>query len=402
MARVIYAFNGDLESRLALHWLVHEEGHEVIAVSANLGQGVYLEPLGELALELGAQSAQVIDLREEFLRDFCLPVLQADAVYQSGYFLGTALGRYAIARALVRVAQEEGCRVVAHGAAGKGNAQVRMEAALLAQDPRLELLAPVRSWTLGSWEEKVNYARRRRLPLPEPQARRLSVDRNLWGASLFLDDLVDSWQAPPPDIYQMTRAAEDAPDDALEVVISFEAGVPTKLDDREMSLLSLVIDLNRLGGEHAIGRTDVVEDRLLGTKSREMYEAPAPAILLTTHQALESLVQSRDLIRVRDILSRQYAELVYNGQWFTDLRRSLQGFIEETQRYVTGDVRVKLYKGCCTVVGRRSPFSLYDAELASRSNREFFQKGRADSIVSLWTVPARLAARRQSAAIKPS
>jgi argininosuccinate synthase len=396
MARIIFAFNGDFESRLALHWLVHENGHDVVAVSANLGQGMYLEPLGELALELGAQAAQVLDLREEFLRDFCLPVLQADAVYQSGYFLGSALGRYAIARALVRIAQEEGCRVVAHSAASKGNAQVRMEAALLAQDPRLELLAPVRTWPLRTTQEKMNYARRRRLPMAEPQTRHLNVDRNLWGVSLFLDELVDSWQSPPPDIYQITRPAEEAPDKAVELVVSYEAGQPTRLDGKELSLLALVTDLNRIGGEHAIGRTDVVEDRLFGTKSRELYEAPAPTILLATHLALESLVQSRDLIRLRDVLSRQYAELAYSGQWFTDLRRSMQGFIQETQRFVTGDVRVKLFKGSCTVVGRRSPYSLYDAQLASRSNQEFFKSAVGDSIASLWTVPAQLAARRQA------
>ncbi len=397
MPRVIFAFNGDLESRLALHWLAHEEGHQVVAVSANLGQGIYLEPLGELALELGAISAQVVDLRESFLADFCLPTLQADAVYQSGYFLGSALGRYAIAKELVRIAREEGCGIVAHSAASQGNAQVRMEAAIAAQNPHLELLAPVRRWPLRTLEDKLNYARRRRLPIELPPGRQLSVDRNLWGVSLFLDDLVDSWETPPADIYQITKAPEQAPDQALELIVGFEAGRPSRLNDKPVSLLALVTELNRLGGEHAIGRSDVVEDRLFGAKSREMYEAPAPTILLAGHQALQSLVHSRDLTRLKETLSRQFAELVYNGQWFSDLRRSLQSFITETQQFVTGDVRIKLYKGCCTVVGRRSPFSLYDARLASRTNQAFFDREWTQGVTSLWTLPARLGAKQSEA-----
>lgn len=397
MPRVIFAFNGDLESRLALYWLAREQGYEVLAVSANLGQGIYLEPLGELALELGATAAQVIDLRAVFLRDFCLPALQADAVYQSGCFLGSALARYAIARELVRIAHEEGCQTVAHSAASKGNDQVRMETAVAAQDPQLEVLAPVRQWPLRTLEDKLNYARRRRLPIEEPTGRRLSVDRNLWGVSLFLDELVDSWEAPPGDIYQITQAPEEAPDQPVELVISFEYGQPTKLNGQSLALLPLVIELNRLGGEHAVGRSDVVEDRLFGIKSREIYEAPAPTILLTAHQALQSLVHSRDLITLKAMLSSRYAELVYGGLWFSDLRRSLQGFIGKTQQYVTGDVRLKLYKGNCTVVGRRSPHSLYDSRLASQSNQELFDSRWAQGFTSLWTLPARLAARQQKA-----
>jgi argininosuccinate synthase len=395
--RLIFAFNGDLESRLALYWLVHEEGYQVVAVSANLGQGVYLEPLGELALELGAVSAQIVDLRASFLRDFCLPTLQADAVYQSGYFLGSALGRYAIAKELVRQAHEEGCTLVAHSAASKGNAQVRMEAAIAAQDPQIELLSPVRSWSLRTLEDKLNYARRRRLPIEEPSGRQLSVDRNLWGVSLFVDELVDSWESPPPDIYQMTRAPEEAPDQPAELIIGFDQGVPHRLNGQVLALLPLVNELNRLGGVHGIGRTDVVEDRLFGTKSREMYEAPAPTILLAGHQAIQSLVLSRELLRLKDMLSRQYAELVYNGQWFSDVRRALESFITETQTFVTGDVRIKLYKGNCTVLGRRSPYSLYDAQMASRANQQFFESEWAQTIASMWTLPARLTARQLAA-----
>jgi argininosuccinate synthase len=399
--RTIFAFNGDLESRLALHWLVHEHGHEVVALSINLGQEVYLEPLGELALELGASSAQVLDRREAFLRDFAMPVLQADAVYQSSCFLGSALGRYVIAQEMVRLAHEEGCGTVAHSAASKGNDQVRMETALAALNPRLKVLAPVRQWNLRTLEDKLNYARRRRLPIEEPKGRPLSIDRNLWGVSLYVHDLPDAWEEPSGDIFLLTRAPEKAPDQPADLALGFEAGLPCSLNGARLALLPLVRELNRLGGEHGVGRCDVVEDRLFGIKSREFYEVPAATILLTAHRDLETLVQSRELIQLKESLSRRYAELVYMGLWFHDLRRALQGFFEQTQRYVTGEVRLNLYKGTCSVRGRRSPHSLYDSRLASQSNLEWFDSQWAQGFTSLWTLPARLAARRQPAEPAP-
>jgi len=393
--RTILAFNGDLESRLALHWLVHERGYEVITLSINLGQGVFLEPLGEVALELGAIAAQVIDRREVFVRDFAIPALQAGAVYQSSCFLGSALGRYLIAQELVRVAHEEGCTSVAHSAAGKGNDQVRMETALAAQDPRLEVLAPVRQWNLKTLEDKLTYARRRRLPIEEPDGRSVSIDRNLWGVSLQCRDLTDAWQEPPADFYVLTRSAEKAPAEPALLTLGFEQGIPCRLNDSALDPLALVRELNRLGSEHGVGRSDVVEDRLLGIKSREFYEAPTPTILLTAHRDLESLVHSREMIQLKESLSRRYAELVYMGLWFHDLRRSLSDFFRETQRYVTGDVRLRLYKGACAVLGRRSPHGLFDSRLADQTNVEFFDEHWAQGFTSLWTLPSRLAARRQ-------
>lgn len=395
MPRILFAYNGDLESRLALHWLVHERGHEVVALSVNLGQEVYLEPLGEQALELGAAAAQVVDRRTEFLRDFAVPVLQANAVYQGGCFLGSALGRYVIAQELVRAAHEEGCDTVAHSAASKGNDQVRMETAIAAQDPNLTVLAPVRQWPLRTLDDKLTYARRRGLDVTPPHSRGLVVDRNLWGASLFLEDLVDPWQEPPADIYCMTRAPETAPDTPAVVTVGFQSGVPASLDGTALGLLPLVKELNRLGGEHAVGRRDVIEDRLFGIKSREIYEVPAATLLLTAHGELESLVQGRELRTLKEHLSRRYAELVYSGLWFHELRRSLQGFFEQTQRYVTGEVRLKLYKGGYNVLGRKSPHGLYDGRLASQSNLEWFDSQWAQGFTSLWTLPHRLAARQQ-------
>jgi len=393
--RTIFAFNGDLESRLALHWLVQERGYEAVSLSVNLGQEVYLEPLGELALQLGAVSALVIDRREAFLRDFAMPVLQADAIYQSGCFLGAALGRYVVAQELVRVAAEEGCSSVAHSAASKGNDQVRMETAIAAQNPNLRVLAPVRQWHLRTLQEKLNYAHRRRLPIEEPHDRAVTVDRNLWGVSLYLDSLADPWEEPPPDIFTLTRAPQQAPDEPAIVTVGFEAGLPSSLNGTPMGLLPLVRELNRLGGEHGVGRSDVMEDRLFGIKSREFYEVPAATILLAAHRDLESLVQSRDLIQLKESLSRRYGELVYTGLWFSDLRRALQSFFEQTQRYVTGEVRLGLFKGGLTILGRRSPYSLYDSRVASQSNQEWFNSEWAQGFTSLWTLPSRLAARHQ-------
>ncbi len=395
MARIILAFNGDLESRLALHWLVHERGHQVITLSINLGQEQYLEPLGEVALELGAVAAQVIDRREAFLREFAFPVLQAGAVYQTNCFLGSALARYLIGQELVRLAHEEGCSSVAHAAASKGNDQVRLETAIAAQDPRLEVLAPVRQWNFKSLDDKLTYARRRRLPIEEPEGRAVSMDRNLWGVSLVCHDLADAWQEPPEDLFVLTRSADLAPDKPAALTIGFEEGTPCRLNDLAMEPLPLVRELNRLGGEHAIGRSDVVEDRLLGIKSREFYEAPTPTVLRAAHRDLESLVHSREMIQLKEVLSQRYAELVYTGFWFHDLRRALHGFVQETQRFVSGDVRLKLYKGSCTILGRRSPHGLFDSRLASQTNFDFFDSDWAQGFTSLWTLPSRLAARRQ-------
>ncbi len=399
MARIIFAFNGDFESRLALHWLVHERGHQVVALSLDLGQEVYLEPLGELALELGASSSIVLDRRAEFLRFFALPVLQAGAVYQGGCFLGSALARYVIAQELVRVAHQEGCVIVAHSAATKGNDQVRLEGAIAALDPALEVLAPVRIWNLRSLQDKLNYSRRRRLPVEEPSGRAVTVDRNLWGVSLYVHDLSDSWGDPPSDIFVLTRSPREAPNEPRTITIGFEEGVPRSLDGVLTDPLPLVRELSRLGAEHGVGRGDVVEDRLFGIKSREFYETPVPSILLAAHSDLESLVQSRELIQMKAGLSRRYAELVYTGLWFHDLRECLQGFVAQTQRYVSGEVRLELYKGNCRILGRRSPNSLYDGRLASQTNLEWFDgqwSELAQGFTSLWTLPSRLAARRQA------
>lgn len=394
VARVVFAFNGDLESRLALHWLVHEKGHQVLSLSINLGQEVYLEPLGEAALELGAVAAQVIDCRKTFLTDFAFPVLQANAVYQTSCYLGSALARYVIAQELVRVARAEGSEIVAHAAASKGNDQVRMETAIAAQNPSLQVLAPVRTWNLKNLDDKLRYARKRRLPIEEPVESGFVVDRNLWGASLYFHDVVDAWHDLPESAYVMTRPAEQAPNQPAIVTIGFREGVPCSLNGNAMEPIPLVRELNRLAGEHGVGRSDVVEDRLFGIKSREIYEAPGAAVLVAAHRDLEMLVHSKELHTLREPLSRRYAELVYMGLWFHDARRAMHAFFQETQRVVTGEVRVKLHKGSYAIIGRRSDLGLYDARLANQSNQGLFDSQWAHGFTSLWALQSRLAAER--------
>ena len=389
------AFNGDLESRLALHWLVHERGYQVLSLSINLGQEIYLEPLGELALELGASAAQVIDRRHSFLVDYAFPILQADAVYQQSCFLGSALARYLIAEELVRVAHEEGSDLVAHAASMKGNDQVRMETAIGAQDPNLKVLAPVREWNLKNLADKVRYAKARNLPIEEPFASPVVVDRNLWGASLFFTNENDAWDEVPAETFVMTNPVEKAPNEPVTIVIGFREGIPVSLDGKEMEPIPLVRELNRIGGLHGIGRSDVVEDRLFGIKSREIYETPAASILLIAHRDLESLVHSKEMHQIREMLSRRYAELVYTGLWFHDVRIALYGFFRETQKVVTGDVRVRLYKGSFRVKGRRSPNSIYEPKLANQTNMEMFESQWAKGFTTLWALQARLAARMQ-------
>lgn len=395
MARIILAFNGDLESRLALHWLVHEHGYEVIALSLNLGQEEHLQQLGEIALELGAVNAQVIDCRDLFLRDFVMPLLHANAVYQTNCFLGSALARYVIAQELVRLAHEEGCQTVAHSAASKGNDQVRMETAIAAQNPDLKVLAPVREWHLQTLDDKILYARRHHLPIEKPENQSVRVDRNLWSVNIYLHDLTDTWEGPPGDVFVLTRSPEEAPDEPRLLTLGFDRGMPVSMDGEKIALVPLVRKLNTIAGEHGIGRSDVVEDRLFGIKSREFYEAPAAWLLLLAHRELESLVHGRELRQLKDYLSQRYAELAYTGLWFHEVRRSLDGFFQQTQQYVNGDVRIKLFKGLASVTGRRSPNSLYNSQLASQSNLEMFDNLWAQGFTSLWSLSSRMAARQR-------
>jgi argininosuccinate synthase len=367
----------------------------VISLSINLGQDKPLHRLGEMALDLGASAAQVLDGQEKFLREFALPVLQANAVYQQSCYLGSALARYVIAEELAHLAAEEGCGTVAHSAASKGNDQVRMETAIAALAPGLRVLAPVRRWNLKSWKDKISYARRHDIPLDDHDTAAITVDRNLWDASIYGHELADAWSEPPPDAFVLTRPVEQTPDEPAVLTVSFDRGVPCALNDKPMDLVTLVRELTVRGGEHGIGRTDVVEDRLFGIKSREFYEAPAASLLLSAHNQLESLVHSKELRQMKEMLGRRYAELVYTGLWFHEVRKALDGFFHETQQRVSGDVRLKLFKGQAAVLGRRSPYSLFNAKLANQSNSDLFDSQWAEGFTSLWTLSSRLAAEQQ-------
>lgn len=396
MDKVLLAYSGGLDTSVCIPWLQEHYGLSVITFTADLGQGVAEKEVVERALSAGAEAAEVVDLREAFLTEFAFAALRAGAIYQDGYPLATALGRPLIARELVRVAQEKGCAYVAHGCTGKGNDQVRFEASILALDPSLRVIAPAREWTFSSRDEEIRYARDRGIPIPPlKQGAAYSIDRNLWGVSIECGDVLeDPALAPPEDAYQVTVSPEAAPSEPETLTLEFAEGVPVGLDGRSPGPIELVSELNRRGGAHGVGRIDMVEDRLVGIKSREVYEAPAATILHAAHRALEALTLGRSLRQLKDQLARTFAQLVYDGYWYSEVREALQAFFERSQRHVTGTVQVKLYKGQCTVIGRRSPYSLYDLALATYGPEDEFDREAAAGFIRIWTLPLVSEARR--------
>ena len=394
MDRVVLACSGDLESTVAVHWLIHQQNMRVIAFVANVGQGQYLEPLGEMALEAGADSVHILDLRRQFAEAFILPVLQAGAVGRSGYLLGTALARYLIASHLVRIAQEEPCQHLAHAGTGKGNDQVRFETAVAAIGPDLTVLAPAREWPMRTREQLLAYVDKHRLPRTEDLPHLLRVDRNLWGCSVMCDPLEDPWIAPGEDVYQITTSPSRAPARAEEIEIAFDRGRPVALGSQQMPLLELVERVGETAGRHGIGRDDVVEDRISGLKTRHIHESPGATVLSRAHSALESITLSRRMINVKQDLARHYAQLVYDGLWFSEAREAMDAFFAASQRFVTGEVRLKLLKGAVSVIGRRSPYSLYDESLATTGKRDAFDYSAAQGFARMWSLTSRLEASR--------
>lgn len=387
MAKVVLAYSGGLDTSVAVHWLKAEKGMDVVTFSADLGQGEYLEPVGERALEMGAASAHVSDVRKKFVEEYILPGLKAGAVYEGGYPLATAFGRPLIGAELVKIARKEGCRYVAHGCTGKGNDQVRIEASVAALAPELEIIAPLREWNMKSREDEIEYCRKYNIPIDVTAAKPYSYDRNLWGVSIECGSLEDPWNSPPEDAYLMTVNPEAAPDEPIDVEVSFTQGVPTALDGEKMDALDIITKLNEIGGKHGVGRFDQVENRLVGIKSREVYEAPAAVILHSGLKALEALVWSRDLMHFTGALSERYSHLVYDGRWFTALRDCLDAFFDKAHEVTTGDVRMKLYKGACTTTGRRSKYALYDMNLATYSADDTFDHSAAEGFIKIWSLP---------------
>lgn len=386
MKKVVLAYSGGLDTSCAIKWL-KDRGYDVVAYIGDVGQGEDYAQLEKRALKTGASRVYVGDLKQEFIDDFILPTLQANASYEGKYLLATALTRPLIAKHLVEVAHREKANVIGHGCTGKGNDQVRFEVTAHILDPKLEIVAPVREWEFKSREEEIDYAKRHNIPLNVTKKKVYSIDKNLWGISIECGVLEDPFVEPSGDAYQLTVAPEDAPNKPTYIEVGFHKGVPIKINGKKMELAELIAKLNEIAGKNSIGRVDMVENRLVGIKSREIYEFPAATCLYIAHKDLESLVMDRELLHFKQSLEYKYAELVYYGLWYTPLKRSLDAFIKETQKNVTGTVRLKLYKGNCVVVARKSPESLYREELATYTKKDKFDQKLAEGFIRLWGLP---------------
>ena len=397
MQRIVLAYSGGLDTSVAIPWLAERYDAEIIAVTLDLGQGRELTNVRERALAVGAIRAHVVDVREEFARDYILPALRAGAIYEHRYPLATALGRPLIAKHLVRIAEMEGAVAIAHGCTGKGNDQVRLDVSARALNPAIKVIAPARVWGMTRPDE-IEYARARNIPVPATIESPYSTDANLWGRSIECGVLEDPWAEPPEDVYTLTRAPADCPDLPAYVEIEFEAGVPVGINGVAMPLVELVASLETIAGAHGVGRIDMVENRLVGIKSREVYEAPAAVVLHLAHRELEGLVIPRDLERLKFELGRIYADLVYNGLWFAPTREAIDAFVDKVQGRVTGTVRLKLFKGDCRVVGRRSAHALYEHALATYDAGDAFDHSAAEGFIKIWGLPVETSARKKPAA----
>ena len=407
--KIVLAFSGGLDTTVAVKWLSETRGFEVVALTADLGSQPNLNAIRERALTAGAVAAYVLDARQPFIERFCWPALKASAIYQGQYPLATALGRPLIAQLLVEVAAREGAAWVGHGSTGKGNDQVRFDVAVAALNPKLKVLAPLRDGMTMTREQEIGYARAHNLPIEVKPESPYSVDENLWGRSIEAGVLEDALLKPPEDAYLWTSSVDTAPASPAVIELTFEAGIPTKLSPSSSPSgggqggdVALVDELNRLGGLHGVGRIDMIEDRFVGIKSREIYEAPAAVILHAAHRALEDLVLDAEAARFKASVAAEYARLVYQGKWFTSHRRDVDAYVQSTQSAVSGTVRVKLHKGSAQVIGRSSPYSLYRPKLATYSAGDHFDHQAAVGFIKLVGLPVRTQAEVQgSAATEP-
>jgi argininosuccinate synthase len=391
--KVVLAYSGGLDTSVILSWLKENYGCEVVTFTADLGQGEdELEGLEEKAKASGASKAYIADLKEEFLTDYAFPTMQAGAIYERLYLLGTSFARPVTAKHMVAVAQKENADAVAHGCTGKGNDQVRFELAVKALDPSLKVIAPWREWDIRSREDAIDYAEAHGIPVPATKKSIYSRDRNIWHMSHEGGILEDPWSEPGEDVYCLTTAPSAAPEEPQYLTIEFEQGVPVAVDGKKLGPVELLSRLNELGGIHGVGRTDLVENRLVGMKSRGVYETPGGTILYTAHQGLEQICLDRDTLHYKDVVAQRYAELVYFGKWFTPLREAISAFVAETQKRVSGSVRIKLFKGSCTVVGRKSPLSLYREALATFGEDEVYDQSDAEGFINLFGLPLKVRA----------
>jgi argininosuccinate synthase len=392
--KVILAYSGGLDTSVAIRWLKQTYGLDVVTLTIDVGNERDIPAIAARALQIGAVKALTVDARSEFLEHFVWPALQANALYEGAYPLATALARPLIAKLLVETARQEGAVAVAHGCTGKGNDQVRFDVAIHTLAPHLKIIAPVREWSMTR-DAEIEYAQMHGIPVAATSASPYSVDLNLWGRSVECGVLEDPWAEPPADVWEWTLPTDGVETDEREIAITFEHGVPVALDGETFAAVELVQRLNTLAGSYGVGRIDHVENRLVGIKSREVYEAPAAVALLMAHQALEELTLSRDQARVKALFTDEYARLVYNGQWYSALHADLLGYIGSTQRFVTGEVLLKLWHGTCRVVGRRSPYSLYSHALATYARGDAFNHASAIGFIELWGLPLKVQAQAQ-------
>lgn len=387
--KIVLAYSGGLDTSVAVRWLQDKYNYDVIAVALDVGEGKDLEFIKNKALQVGAVKSYVIDAKALFANEFVLPALQSNLLYEGKYPLISALSRPLIAKILVHIAKEEGAVAVAHGCTGKGNDQVRFDVAFTALDPSLDIVAPVREWAM-SREEEIAYAKEHQIPVPIDLDNPFSIDQNLWGRSNECGILEDPWAEAPKEAYDLTTDPEEAPDKPQIVEIAFEQGKPVAIDGEKLSLEALILQLNQVAGKHGVGRIDHVENRLVGIKSREIYEAPAAVTLIAAHQELEALTLTREVAQFKPLMEQKLAQVVYDGLWYSPLTKALIAFITETQKDVSGIVKVKLYKGQAQVVGRKSKQSLYDFDLATYNAEDSFDHEAALGFIKLWGLPTKV------------
>jgi len=390
--KVVLAYSGGLDTSIIIPWLKDNYGAEVIAFAADIGQGSELKGLEEKAIKTGASKCIIEDLREEFLCEFAFPTLRAGAVYERKYLLGTSFARPLIARRQVEIAEQEGADAVSHGCTGKGNDQVRFELTYKSLNPKLRIIAPWREWDIKSREDEIDYAHDRKVPITATKEKIYSEDRNLWHLSHEGGILENPWAEPEESMYALTVSPEKAPDKPQYVEIEFENGSPIAVDGKKMGPVEVVETLNKIGGAHGVGRVDLVENRLVGMKSRGVYETPGGSLLLVAHRELESLTLDKSTLHYKDILAGKYAEIVYNGLWFTPLRYAMDAFIDSIRTRVSGTVRLKLYKGNIITAGRKSSYSLYREDLATFAEDAVYNQKEAEGFINLFGLPNKVEA----------
>jgi argininosuccinate synthase len=394
MKKIVLAYSGGLDTSIAVGWL-KERGFEVVGFLGDVGQPINKKKLNKKAKDTGIKKFIIKDLRNEFVKDYIIPAIKANAVYEDKYYLATALSRPLLSKAQVSIAKKEKASYLGHGCTGKGNDQVRFEMGFASLAPDMQVVAPAREWDFASREEQVDYALAHKIPVDVTKKSPYSIDENLWGVSIECGVLEDPKKTLPDKAYLMTKSPEKAPAKSQVVKISFKKGAPVKLNGKKMPAIKIIEKLNKIGGKHAIGRADMIENRSVGIKSREVYEAPAAAILVSAHKELEAMTLDKASLHHKAILEKTYADLIYHGCWFTPLKEAIEAFIDKTQDVVTGDISLKLYKGSITVVSRDSDYSLYKKDLATYSEDDVFDRTAASGFIKLMSLPYKITGKRK-------